>query len=138
MLTVKDLVEPLVGDLHDEFDQDEGAIVRVDAPRWLIEGRTSVDEVRERLGIDVPEGEYVTLGGFLFDGFGHIAEEGEASPRAAWDLRVFEMEKRRVAKVLAQRSARPGRLGTTPGPSPRGRGATRPAPRADRPSATAR
>ena len=46
MLTVKDLLEPLVGDLHDEFDEDEEAmIVRVDNTRWLIDGQTNVDDV---------------------------------------------------------------------------------------------
>ena len=63
LLTVKDLLEPLVGDLHDEFDEDEEAtIVRVDNTRWLIDGQTNVDDVRERIGIDIPDGEYVTLG----------------------------------------------------------------------------
>ena len=47
MLTVKDLLEPLVGDLHDEFDEDEEAtIVRVDNTRWLIDGQTNVDDVQ--------------------------------------------------------------------------------------------
>ncbi len=63
MLTVKDLLEPLVGDLHDEFDEDEEAmIVRVDNTRWLIDGQTNVDDVSDRLGIEIPDGEYVTLG----------------------------------------------------------------------------
>ena len=49
LLTVKDLLEPLVGDLHDEFDEDEEAtIVRVDNTRWLIDGQTNVDDVRDR------------------------------------------------------------------------------------------
>ncbi len=65
LLTMKDLLEPLVGDLHDEFDEDEeSSMVRVDNTRWLIDGQTNVDEVRDRLGIDIPDdGEYVTLGG---------------------------------------------------------------------------
>ena len=101
VLTVKDLLEPLVGDLHDEFDTPTRSreIVRVDGHRWLVDGRTSVDEVRDRLGIDVPDGEYVTLGGFLFDGFGHIPTEGEPLLVDGWDLRVVEMDKRRIAKV---------------------------------------
>jgi CBS domain containing-hemolysin-like protein len=106
VLTVKDLIEPLVGVLNDEFDVDqEPTIVRVDANRWLVDGRTSVDEVRERLGIAVPDGEYVTLGGFLFDGFGHIPSEGEKLPVDDWELQVVEMDKRRVAKVVARRQA---------------------------------
>lgn len=103
VLTVKDLLEPLVGDLLDEFDQDEGEIVRVDTTRWLVDGRTSVDDVGERLGIDIPQGEYVTLGGYMFDAFGHIPQEGERLSLGDWDLRVIEMDKRRVAKVVAQK-----------------------------------
>ena len=102
VLTVKDLLEPLVGDLHDEFDADEEpTIVRVDTSRWLVDGRASVDEVRDKLEIDIPDGEYVTLGGFLFDGFGHIPAEGERLEVGGWELRVVEMDKRRVAKVVA-------------------------------------
>ena len=82
ILTVKDLLEPLVGDLHDEFDEvEEPMIVRVDGTRWLIDGQTNVDEVRERLGMDLPDGEYVTLGGLLFERFGHIPTEGEQVQR---------------------------------------------------------
>ena len=102
ILTVKDLLEPLVGDLHDEFDEDEEAmIVRVDNTRWLIDGQTNVDDVSDRLGMEIPDGEYVTLGGLLFDQFGHIPLEGEEIRVGDWDLRVIEMDKRRVAQVVA-------------------------------------
>ncbi len=102
LLTVKDLLEPLVGDLHDEFDEEEEApIVRVDNTRWLIDGQTNVDDVRERIGIEIPDGEYVTLGGLLFERFGHIPIEGEEVRVGEWDIRVVEMEKRRVAQVVA-------------------------------------
>jgi CBS domain containing-hemolysin-like protein len=102
LLTVKDLLEPLVGDLHDEFDEDEEAlIVRVDNTRWLIDGQTNVDEIRDRLGIEIPEGDYVTLGGLLFARFGHIPTEGEEVRVGDWALRVVEMDKRRVSQVVA-------------------------------------
>ena len=103
ILTVKDLVGALVGDLHDEFDPGgEPEIIRVDSTRWLVDGGASIDDVREQLGIDVPEGEYVTLGGFLFDAFGHIPEEGERLVYDGWELRVAEMDRRRVGKVVVQ------------------------------------
>jgi CBS domain containing-hemolysin-like protein len=102
LLTVKDLLEPLVGDLHDEFDQEEEAdIVRVDNTRWLIDGQTNVDDVRDRIGIEIPDGAYVTLGGLLFERFGHIPKEGEEVRVGEWDMRVVEMDKRRVARVVA-------------------------------------
>lgn len=106
VITVKDLLEPIVGDLPDEFDEvEEPPVVRVDGTRWLVDGRASVDDVRERLGIEVPDGEYVTMGGFMFDGFGHIPEEGESLMVGGWELRVVEMDKRRVAKVVARQAS---------------------------------
>src|SRR5579872_6713231 len=97
LVTVKDLLEPLVGELHDEFDEEEGSeMVRVDGSRWLLDGQTNMDDVREQLGIDIPDGEYVTLGGLLFERFGHIPNEGEAVQVGDWDFKVVEMDKRRV------------------------------------------
>jgi CBS domain containing-hemolysin-like protein len=117
LLTVKDLLEPLVGELHDEFDEyEEPEMVRVDNTRWLLDGQTNVDDVRERLGIEIPDGEYVTLGGLLFERFGHIPSEGEAVRVGDWDLKVVEMDKRRVAQVVATYA------GDASPPSPRGRG----------------
>jgi CBS domain containing-hemolysin-like protein len=49
----------------------------------------------------------VTLGGFLFDGFGHIPAEGESLDVDGWELRVTEMDKRRIAKVVAKRLGPP-------------------------------
>lgn len=105
VITVKDLLGALVGDLPDEFDPDEEPeVVRVDGRRWLLDGRMSIDDLSDQLGIDLPEGEYVTLGGYLFDGFGHIPEEGETLEVGEWQLRVAEMDKRRIAKVVAKRT----------------------------------
>lgn len=108
VLTVKDLLSALVGELRDEMDvTEEPGIVRVDETRWLIDGGVGIDELHDTLGLDLPEGEYVTLGGYLFDAFGHIPEEGETVRRDGWELRVAEMDRRRVAKVVAARVEEP-------------------------------
>ena len=113
VLTVKDLVGEVVGDLLDEFDQPaDEPITRVDRRRWLVDGSCPVDEVGESLGLELPPGEYVTLGGFLFDGFGHIPTEGEQLMVGGWELRVAEMDRRRVAKVVIR--APSGTIGDTP------------------------
>lgn len=101
VLTVKDLVGELVGELPDEFDQDEEEeISRVDSHRWLVEGACPVERLRLELGTPLPEGEYVSLGGFLFDAFGRIPKEGERLQWEGWEFRVEEMDRRRIAKVV--------------------------------------
>jgi magnesium and cobalt transporter len=102
VLTVKDLLAVLVGDLYDEFDPGgEPEIVRVDRNRWLLDGGTSLDDVRSQMGLDLPEGKYVTLGGYIFDALGHIPVDGERLKYDGWELRIVEMDRRRVARVVA-------------------------------------
>ena len=109
VITVKDLLAALVGDLYDEFDPGgEPEVVRVDRKRWLVDGGTSIDDVldphRPRA---CPEGKYVTLGGYIFDALGHIPVEGERLKYRDWELRVVEMDRRRVAKVVAVQPSPP-------------------------------
>jgi CBS domain containing-hemolysin-like protein len=105
VLTVKDLLGALVGDLPDEFDaEEEPDVVRVDGSRWLVDGQMSIDDLHDQMGIDLPEGEYVTLGGYLFDVFGKIPDEGATwDVEGGWQMRVAEMDRRRIAKVVVRR-----------------------------------
>lgn len=106
VLTINDLVSELVGDLQDEYDRAAPEdIERVDQYRWLIGGSTSVDDVREEVGAPIPEGDYVTIGGYLFDLFGRIPEEGESVGCEGWNYRVAGMERRRIDKVVVQAPA---------------------------------
>lgn len=106
VLTVKDVVSELVGELPDEFDRAvEAEVVRVDASRWLVDGACPVDRLVEELGpfgLTVPEGEYVTVGGFLFSRFGRIPAEGDYLVWEGWEFRVAEMERRRIAKTVVR------------------------------------
>lgn len=103
VLTLKDLMGELVGDLRDEFDEvgDEITVARIDDRRWLLNGAVPVDEASQALGIDLPEGEYVTLGGMLMDRLGHIPKEGEEIQFANWRFKVSAMERHRIEEVVA-------------------------------------
>ena len=106
VLTIKDLVSELVGELRDEFDKPEEAMVTpIDQSRWLVDGAAPVEDVAEQLGVDLPEGDYVTLGGFLFDRFGRIPEDGDSYVLDGWEFRIAEMERRRISKVVVRAPA---------------------------------
>jgi CBS domain containing-hemolysin-like protein len=101
VLTINDLVSELVGDLHDEFDSSSSpAVLRIDSTRYLVDGSCSVDEVVHASGAPIPEGEYVTLGGYLLDALGHIPVEGETLDALGWSYRVTKMDRRRIAKIV--------------------------------------
>jgi CBS domain containing-hemolysin-like protein len=104
--TLRDLLEPLVGDLSDEFDEDEDPeFARIDANRWLIDGQAGVDDVAQHLGVDMPEGDYVTISGFLLERLDRIPEPGDTVEIDGWELRVQSMDKRRITEVVARRTA---------------------------------
>jgi CBS domain containing-hemolysin-like protein len=106
ILSLKDLLEPLVGDLTDELaDAEEPQVVRVDAERWLVDGQITLDDLADELHITLPEGEYVTLGGYLFDAMGKIPDEGEKLAIDGWTFKIHSMEKRRIAEVLVLKVA---------------------------------
>jgi magnesium and cobalt transporter len=106
VLTIKDLVSELVGELRDEFDRpDEPMVTPIDGQRWLVDGAVAVEDVGETVGVALPEGDYVTLGGFLFEGFGRIPSEGDVYEWRGWEFRVEEMDKRRISKVVVRAPA---------------------------------
>ncbi len=102
VVTAGDIIAELVGDVHDELDQyEEPEIARVDDRRWLVDGACSLDDIGAQMKLTIPGGEYVTLGGYLFDVLGHIPNEGESATIGSWELKVAEMDRRRISKVVA-------------------------------------
>jgi putative hemolysin len=107
VVSIRDILEQLVGDLSDEFDDDEEpTIVRIREDRWLVDGQTHVDEVEEQLGINIPEGEYVTIAGFVLDLAGKIPAAGTTYTHGEWTFRVQSVERRRISEIVIERHPR--------------------------------
>ena len=103
VVSVRDILEQLVGDLNDEFDEDEEpTIVRIRQDRWLVDGQTHVDEVSAALGIEIPEGEYVTIAGFVLFLAGEIPSAGTTFSFEDWTFRVQSVEKRRISEIVIE------------------------------------
>jgi len=103
VVSIRDILEQLVGDLNDEFDEDEEpTIVRIRQNRWLVDGQTHVDRVEEALGIIIPEGEYVTIAGFVLDLAGEIPASGTTIEFGDWTFRVQSVEKRRISELVVE------------------------------------
>ena len=100
LLTLEDIVEELVGEIRDEYDDGEAAIRRIGEADWYyVPGSTRPDQLRSQVGIKLPDGEYETVGGFVMDHLGRIPRRGDRMEFEGWVLRVRRMEGRRVAEV---------------------------------------
>ncbi len=114
VVTLEDLVEELVGEVADEHDRSRPGIVHRRDGAWLVPGLMRPDEVRDRTGIDVPDGPaYETLGGFLMAGLGRIPQLGDQVPVEGAVLRVERMDGRRVDRVRLVATAPPVVDGTS-------------------------
>ena len=103
VISIRDILEQLVGDLSDEFDEDdEPTIVKIRPGRWLVDGQTHVDKVEEALGLVIPEGEYVTFAGYILDLAGEIPAAGAVYVEGDWSFRVQSVVKRRISEIVAE------------------------------------
>ncbi|MCG7322112.1 hemolysin family protein [Arsenicicoccus bolidensis] len=77
ILTMEDLAEEIVGEITDEHDPEEPSYVPVpDDGIWVMEGDVHIDEVERSLGVDLPEGDFETIGGLVIDHVGGLPEDG--------------------------------------------------------------
>lgn len=104
VITMNDLLELLVGDIDDGADgEDEGADIELlDSGTWKIRGTASLDEVAEKLEIELPLDEYETFGGYVFGSYGAIPDDG-ASFEVETDvlhIKVVEIKAHRIEKAI--------------------------------------
>jgi len=100
IVTMEDLVEELIGDIKDEYDVDEAeATVRRGAD-VEVDGLLNLDDFEDETGVELPEGPYETVAGFLMARLGRLPEVGDAVDFAEHRITVRELEGRRVGRVL--------------------------------------
>ncbi|MEM9201557.1 MAG: hemolysin family protein [Actinomycetota bacterium] len=100
IITLEDVLEEIVGEIDDEYDDAPTMLTRVEARgSTVMPGSLHPDEVEDATGFEMPEGEYETLAGLLLDRLGHIPEPGEMVDVDGWRLEVVAMERLRIATV---------------------------------------
>jgi CBS domain containing-hemolysin-like protein len=99
LVTMEDLLEEIVGEIADEFDAEEPGVERLAGGGIRAPGRTSIDEVSEALGIELPDAEWDTVGGLVFNLLGHVPEANETVRFQGLEFRTERVEGRRIASV---------------------------------------
>jgi CBS domain containing-hemolysin-like protein len=100
VVSLEDLLEELVGEIRDEHDITEMDIERLDDGRVIVPGSYRISDLQNRLGIELPEGDYETVAGFIMDRLGRIPKRMDTVEHNGHRFRVQLMHKRRVMRVL--------------------------------------
>jgi putative hemolysin len=115
LVTIEDLLEEIVGDIQDEYDVEEPMVQVIDAHTTILDGRLGLSEVNDRMGLELPEDEADTIGGFVFGLLGHQAEQNEHVEWQHLDFIVEATDGRRITKVrLVCHPEKTGTPGHTP------------------------
>jgi magnesium and cobalt transporter len=100
LVTMEDIIEEIVGDINDEYDQEEDENILEATPGVLTAtGKTSISDLNAKLTRPIPEGDYETLGGFLTDQFGRLPLKGERIIFDDYLFSVLEADSRKVSRV---------------------------------------
>ena len=104
IVTIENLIEEIVGDIQDEYDENEEAEYRLmDSGDYLIDASMDLDDLNNLLNIDLDTDETDTLGGFIFLKLGRVPDAGEVLETEELLLQVLEIDGRRIRKVLLTR-----------------------------------
>jgi putative hemolysin len=99
LVTLEDLLEEIVGEIRDEYDVEAEAVVDEGNGSWVFSAKASIDEVRDRLRVEIePEG-FETVGGYVLTRTGRVPQVGETFELDGMLVEVLEAERRRIHKV---------------------------------------
>jgi CBS domain containing-hemolysin-like protein len=99
LVTIEDLIEEIVGDIRDEQEKEYRTIEEVAANRYIVDGRTSIGALNGRLGVNLPEDEFETAGGYVLGLFGRLPAEGDQVRRDNLMFTVLRLRKNRISRI---------------------------------------
>ena len=103
LVTIEDILEEIVGEIQDEYDQEEEAYVQALGPhRYLFNARLDVYSLAKLLDTPLPDEDADTLGGLIYSVLGHVPEVGEAVEVNGWQFTVVSLDGRRIEEVRAE------------------------------------
>jgi len=99
IITAKDLLAELVGELQDEYDPGVPSVVRIGPRQWIADGRLPIEDLSAEIGQSLPAGPYSTVAGFFMATAGHVPDEGDSIDVDGARLTVLDMERNRVDRI---------------------------------------
>ncbi len=104
LVTLEDVIEEIVGEIHDEYDEEDQKIIRINGDTILVDARLNLEDLADYLNIELPEGNYDSVGGFIIDLTGKVPQENEQIKyqdllmiiRSADDRRIGQIEIKRL------------------------------------------
>lgn len=100
IVTIEDILEEIVGEIADEYDEQESLFQILPGGSWIVDARMTISDVEEQLGIEIPqEGDYDSIGGYIFHSTGTIPSKGFVIKHDDFEIRILSSNERCVEKI---------------------------------------
>ena len=101
LVTMEDILEEIVGDIDDEYDQEKSSsgVEQISANTWLVDADVEIDELADDHGIELPEGDYETVAGLILDRLEQIPHQGQILNIEPYRLQVLQASDKKIIKV---------------------------------------
>jgi CBS domain containing-hemolysin-like protein len=99
LVTLEDILEEIVGEIEDEYDLDDPPVKKIDENHYLVKGSFPISELNEELDLDLPEDEFETVGGVIYDIVGSLPDEGTRVDYNCLKLTALKIDGQRITKV---------------------------------------
>ena len=99
MVTLEDIIEEIFGEIHDEYDQNRLTSQKLRGNAYLLSARLDITDINEQHDLELPTGEYDTLGGLVLEANGSIPEVGESIQIGSYLLRIHSKDDHRIREV---------------------------------------
>jgi CBS domain containing-hemolysin-like protein len=103
LVTIEDMLEEIVGEIRDEYDVESEPVIDEGNGRFVFNGKVDIDEVNQRLNVQIDRQGFETVGGFLLSHLGRVPIVGEQMDVDGLHIEVLDVERRRVNKVRMTR-----------------------------------
>ncbi|MDR1948570.1 MAG: hemolysin family protein [Spirochaetaceae bacterium] len=109
IVCMEDIIEEIIGDIQDEFDNEHEDILQLGEDSWLCDARVNLEDLSERIGVELPAEDFDTLGGFVFDLLGKIPVKYEKAVYSGHDFIIQDMEGHKIntVKIVLKREHNP-------------------------------
>ena len=105
MITLEDIIEEIVGEIQDEFDEEEQLHKKINENCYEFDAKIPIDDLNEIMRIDLPENEdYESLGGYLYDLFGEVPETGDKKTFNSFTFTILSVQKQRIGWVRIEKN----------------------------------
>ncbi|MBE6793522.1 MAG: HlyC/CorC family transporter [Ruminococcaceae bacterium] len=100
LITLEDLIEDILGNIRDEYDNEEDEVKKLSDNRFTVEGSASIEDISKELELDIPETDCDTVAGFILENLGRIPEDSE-TPEVTINNATFKINKIEERRILS-------------------------------------